>query len=480
MSMKKSILAIFTLAVITAQAQVTVVTGSPKLFNMAKQPAFSAMSRENEHSFVFKHTVNALEVYTLVTADNAGNIKEVKELKINNGVFNNASYITGVYLIGGKLVAVIENPDKTAGLNRLSLRLIENGEVSTKDIPVGAMEFEKLMNQGNWFVSVTQDQDHLAVVGQMPRDKDEPNRYKYFFLDASLQVTKKGQLSFPDDSKRVNFHKFHASDKGDLYLIETGIEKSYKYINVFKASVTGSNGSINAVQPADPSQKIMSYTSAVNEAGDLIIAGYYKKKAGIVVGDEEGRGSWWYSSADGKMTVHEFEKPVSNLNAFGLVKNGHTWFLVGGQYKADREAPTGVGTMKMEENYNYKHHDVWVTAFEENGARKFDIPLAKNYTARNFDADLYPAFGILNGKLAVVYNDHYGKYFPGDPSSTFKLPVLVYISNDGLMEPPVHFAKELQGTGTSYTLYPRIFTSGKKELVLLSGNGTAVKGVVFK
>ena len=473
-------LLIAVLVLMTTSAQVTVSTGSPKLLELTKQSLHTTESLGSDHYFVFRTKENALDVYTVVSSDDKGNIKDVKPLKIDNGVFNNGYYITGVYAVGGKLFAAVENPDKNGGLNRLSLRAIENGEVSKKDIPVGAMEFKKLMNQGNWFISVTPDRNHLAVVGQMPREKDEPNQYKYFFLDASLQVTHKGNLSFPEDGKRVNFNKFYASDKGDLYLIENEFDKTYQYPKLYKASISEPKGTVIPVQPSDPSKKIMSYTATVNEQGDLLLAGYHKSKSAVVVGDEQGRGTWWYSTAEGKMLLNEFEKPVPNLSALGLLRNGDTWFLVGEQYRAEREASTGVGTMQVQENYNYRHNDVLISAFESNGTLKFEIPLAKNYSARNFDVDLYPAYGIMNGKLAVVYNDHYGKYFPENPTSTFKLPVLVYINNDGLMEPPVHFKKELQGTSTSYTLYPHLFTNGNNQLVMLSGNGTGVKGVVFK
>jgi hypothetical protein len=479
MIIKKCIVAAsIMMAVITGYAQVNVSVGDPGNFGFKKRPTFWSFSTADHYYFVFRNTEFAKVTHTLVTADKEGNIEDVMELKFNIGVFNNFFNIVGVYALGSRVIVVMENPDKSAGLNKLTIRVIQGGELSENEYKIGAMEFTKMMNQGNWFVAVTPDKNHLAVVGQMPREKDELNKYKYFFLDDSFKELSSGQLSFPDDTKRESFNNFYASDKGDLYLIENEFDKTYTYPKVYRASVSQPKGTITHVQPADASQKVMSYTTALDDAGNLILAGYYKKKAGFVVGDEQARGTWWYNLSDGKMVMNEFEKPVTNMNAEGLLKNGNTWFLVGEQYKADQERTTQQGT-SFEENYTYKHNDALVTGLDETGTKKFDIPLSKNYSGRNFDADLYPAFGIIKGKLAVVYNDQYSKFFPNSSYSNYKLPVLVYINNDGLMEAPVHFAKQLEVGNSSFTLYPQLFKTGKDEIMMLTGNGTNIKGVVF-
>lgn len=477
---KYLITACFILITVSSYTQVKVSTGSAREFSFKNQPRFTPLATTDKYYFDFRKQENASTVHTLISANNKGSIENISELRIDVGSFNNSFSIVGVYVVGNKLFAAIENPNKSAGLNSLSLRMIENGKIAKDEIKVGAIEFEKLTNQGNWLIAVTPDKNHLAVVGQMPRDKSEPNRYKFFFLDASLKEINKGELSFGDDTKRIVFNDFVASDKGDLYLIKNEFDKTYQYPRVYKSSVLAPKGEIIDVQPEDAGLKVMTYTTAINNEGDLILAGYYKKKSSVVVGDEQAKGSWWYPLSKGKMQMNEFEKPVTNMNAEGLVKNGDTWFLIGEQYKATREASTQQGTQYFEDNYTYKHNDVLVTAFDDAGTKKFEIPLSKNFSYRNFDADLYPGFGILNGKLAVVYNDQYGKYFPNSSYTNYKLPVLVYITNDGLMEQPVHFAKELDVTNSGYTLYPQVFNSGKAELLLLSGNGTNIKSVVFQ
>ncbi len=172
---------------------------------------------------------------------------------------------------------------------------------------------------------------------------------------------------------------------------------------------------------------------------------------------------------------------MSNATAEGIIFNGATTYLIGEQVKADRETPTQQQGLAFEENYNYKHNDIIVTAFDNESVKKFELVLSKKFTARNFDQDLYPAYGIINNKLAVVYNDVYGKYIPNTSYENYKVPVLVYITNDGLMEAPIHFEKEFQTTRTSYTLYPAFSaTNTTSGMILLAGNGSSIKGVVIK
>jgi len=89
------------------------------------------------------------------------------------------------------------------------------------------------------------------------------------------------------------------------------------------------------------------------------------------------------------------------------------------------------------------------------------------------------ASGIINNKLALVFNDQYGKYFDDKYHKNYKLPVEVSITNDGLMESPVLFAKELDVIVSSYTLYPQFFNDDSGQLMLLSGNNQSIKTVTF-
>ena len=152
------------------------------------------------------------------------------------------------------------------------------------------------------------------------------------------------------------------------------------------------------------------------------------------------------------------------MMARGLLKNKDTWFIVGEYYKFDKEMTTR-STQPFEENYNYKHNDLLVVALDESGARKFEIPLSRSYTARNFDTDLYPAFGILNGKLAVVYNDQYGKYFPNASSyANYKLPIIYLLIFYNYLITTTSFKQITPHAAAVATQYIKPIWRGNKQL----------------
>ena len=82
---------------------------------------------------------------------------------------------------------------------------------------------------------------------------------------------------------------------------------------------------------------------------------------------------------------------------------------------------------------------------DADGNKKFQLELAKDFTSRDFDKQYYSTYFICNDKLTVVYNDASKKYLKGYESYYgYQVPVLVQITNDGLMQPPVIFKDDIK------------------------------------
>jgi hypothetical protein len=481
--MKKhiTISASFSCLLILSQAQPTLIHGREKQFSFKKQPRFTSIQISTGAYFYFK-PVDYSSYPRLIAVSNSGNVEYITDLKYQTGHMGNMTDMLNVLSFNDKIIAVMENRNKETKINKLTIREIDNqGTVSTTETEVGSFPFEKMGKSGDWYTSVSPDGKHLAIIGQIPAEKDELVEFKYYFLDAGLKPISSGQFSFSETKKRVFMNAFHASDKGDFYLIKNESEKGYQFPLLYQAKVGATTGTITPITAEDPKHKLMNYMSAVHPNGDLVIAGYLKGKSAITIGDIQAIGSWIYQTSAPKVNISLFEKPVSNATAEGIVFNGNTTYLVGEQLRAEMESRTAQQGLAGEENYNYKHNDILVTAFGSDAVKKFDLNLSRNFSVRNFDQDLYPAFGVINNKLALVYNDQYGKYIPNTSYDNYKMPMLVTITNDGLMEAPVHFDKEFQTTRTTYTLYPQFFSNGSNQhLILLAGNGTSLKGVAVK
>lgn len=468
-----------------ALAQVQVVQGnnSPQ-FSLSKQPEFTSFNTPTANYFVLKRTEHFEKINTLIVADKNGSIITDKEIRVNMGTFNNQSGVKNLLVVNSTPVVFVENHDKNAGKNTLTASTIDaNGNISATAITIGSMDFVKMSNAGDWYAALTPDQKHVAVIGKAPYNKGAAVQFSYFMLDDKLQVTSKGNFTFAGNDKNIYVTNFLASDKGDLYLIADDFDKSYKYPMLYKYTIGGTGSSI-PVMIADQGQKNLNYIARLSPQGDLILAGYMQKKRTFSAGDPAAIGTWMFnSSRPAEVKTFNFDKPITNATAHNLVYNGDTWFLVGEQYKAEKVSTTASGpaSMNFEETYNYTHGDIIVTGFTADGSsKKFDLSIAREWTAKDFDQDLTVASGTINNKLAVVFNDQYGKYIDDRYHKFKKLPVAVLISNAGVMDPPVIFAKELDVLVSSYTLYPQFYNNDPGHLMLLSGNAQSIKTVTFQ
>lgn len=163
------------------------------------------------------------------------------------------------------------------------------------------------------------------------------------------------------------------------------------------------------------------------------------------------------------------------LTARTLLINGNTVFLTAEQFKKETES-LPAGNTSFDYNYNYKHKSDMVFGLNPDGSKKFAIELAKDFSARNFDRQFYSGYFICHGKLTVIYYDHTEKYMPGDYNYGSMIPVLVQITNDGLLQSPVVFKDHLR-LGSGNTLYPSLSVqdaANNIKMLMVSGSTAKV------
>jgi len=478
---------LFASATISAFGQVKVSQGQNSSdFKLTKQPKFTSFAKDETSYFVISNKNQTYEKsYTLIAADKSGNIITDKDVQLNPGVSNNSYDLTSILVVGKSPVAFVENHSKGDGKNTLTTRMIDNnGNMNASGITVGSMDLSKMSNPGEWYTCLSPDKKHVAVLGKVAHEKNAAEQFKYFILDEDLKETGKGQFSFAGNTNEISIFDFLTSDKGDLYIISEDFDKTYKYPVLYQYSAADVP-SIVPVMISDPGLKNLSYTCSVNPNGNLLIAGYMQKKKTFSSGDSEAAGTWLFNSAKpSEVKTSNFDKPVTNMTARNIVYNGDTFFLIGEQYKADKEQGSTLGMAQMRlgtgSNYTYIHNDLMVTGFNTDGNKKFEMPISRKWSTRNQDQEFMIASGVVGNKLALVYNDDYSKYIDDKYRKNTKLPIAVSISNDGLMDAPVHFAKQLDVIVSTYTLLPQYFSVNEGKIIVLSGNAQSVKTVIFE
>ena len=223
---------------------------------------------------------------------------------------------------------------------------------------------------------------------------------------------------------------------------------------------------------------IFSYTAATTPTNELVIAGTTYERKTVTVGEKMANGVFYFTNKgkiESSFTYTALDAPVENLTARKLLMNGATIFLMTEIFKEEKITPpaSAAGTAaSFETNYNYTHKNEYIIAFEETGAKKFELNVAKEFTARDFNRQYLAGYFIINGKLTIVYNDASRKYDQTTSNNSI-VPVIVTITNDGMLSSPIVLIDKLK-LPYNYLLYPSVNTvSGDTMMFLMKNNDTS-------
>ncbi|MEO8147612.1 MAG: hypothetical protein ABI723_08250 [Bacteroidia bacterium] len=481
----KTLLLLSTIFSQVLQAQtLTLTPGSEAATQLVKKSEYQSFTSGSDRYFITKAYKDAFMHYSLLSYDARGQVTYNGELKIKGGVFNNTFGIDDVLPLGNKVYAMVEHLDKAAGKNTLLARVFDApGSISEKETEVMNIPFEKLMNSGFNFSVVSPDKNTLAVIGEMPFDKEQPAKFKVVLFDKDFKKTAEGEINLPGENTKKKSMTAYVSNNGVVYLLkETFTNKGEIVLGVYQFNPAKGNDVKEYIIEVTPPDQIYSYTCEVNPNNELIVIGTYYKRQALTVGGTLTSGVFYFTNkglSEKLFKTFPLEAPIENLTARKIFVNDNTIFLTAEQYReeTEKQAP---GYMSFDYNYNYTHKNDYVIGMNDDGTKKFQIELAKDFTVRNFDRQFYSGYFICNGKLTVVYNDQTKKYMPSDSYYGYQIPLLVQITNDGLMQSPVIFKDNLK-LERSFILYPSLgVQDANNQVALLMGNGAYMKILTIK
>lgn len=463
---------------LSAWSQFKVIESEAVNYKMLGKPTVYSFAVEDATYFVVKQTQSVYNTFDLLKVEADGDLTPAKELKFDVGTFKNMNDLNAFQAVGNQLYALVENRNKEDGLNTLTIREVDNTgideEVAAK---VGAIPYTKMIDPGTWLSYVTPDRQHLAIVAVYPKEKEQPQKGKYYFLDASLKLVTSGDISIGNEKKKNYAFQLLASNAGDFYLINDEFDKSYRFPVVYTKKATEKTFTEFPCVFNDPIRNF-NYKAAISPEGQLVLGGYTQPKQGFRVGDVVANGIWIYHTQN-PTTINTlpFDKGITNLKVSNLYFNQGAIMMVGEQVAEERENRPA-GSMSFEENYQYKFGDIVVTGYSPDANSKFDISLNRTFNSRNIVNDLYCASGIIHNKLTVVYNDDLRKYVQN--SYSYKVPVSANITAEGLLEQPAHYEKEFKTGNTGFNMLSQYSSASDKKMVVLLYNGQSFKAATFE
>lgn len=478
-------------AVTLSAQKITMTPGNRLAFTPVKESKPLNFVLNGNHYFFNEYYKNSTTNYYMQSFDNTGRSLSNAQLELNPGVFNNTYSIDQVVGVGTKVYALIEHLDKAGGKNTLLAREIDTyGKISDKEVEVMSIPFEKIMNSGYNNSAVSPDNKMLAVAGELPFVKEQPGKFKIALYNQDLKKVQEGEISLPGENTKNKSMSVSVANDGTVYLIKKGMTKKGEItLAVYQwsaASATEVKEYIVETATTDqPNNYITSYASEINAANELIISGTYYTRRTMSAGEKQAVGIFYFTNKGKSETLFKtfaLDAPVDNLTARKVLVNGNTVFLTAEQFKENRitPPPSTAGSMNFDYNYDYTHKNEMIIAMDTEGNKKFQLELSKNFVVRDFDRQYFSGYFICNGKLTVIYNDQTSKYIKNDSYYQNIVPVLVQITNDGLMQPPVVFKNDLK-LEQYYFLYPSVSVQdGPNQLSFLMGDNDNTKFLSMK
>lgn len=425
--------------------------------------------------FVTRYMESATMTYYVESYSVTGRALAQTKLEIPVGSFNNSFNLDGVVGLGDQAYALVEHMVKETKKYTLSIRPIDaNGKVSSTDTELMTMPFEKVMNSGFYESSVSPDKNTLAICGQLAYDKELEARFKIALFDKSLKSVMETEVKLPgEDTKNKQVSVVVAND-GSVYLIKRGMNKIGEItLGVYQVDMKSGLVKEYVVELVAPSY-IYTYQTTLSDNNELIIAGTYYKRTTVSVGDKKAMGIFFFTNknkAESVMTNFLLDTPVENLTARKILVNGNTIYLAAEQFKEERIDPPASAagsTAALDYNYTLTHKNEYVVGMDADGNRKFELNLPKTFTVRNIDHQYVSAYFISGGKFTMVYNDQRQKFTTESEHGSL-IPVVVQITNDGLMQPGVPMIDKIKLPYDQVLYTAKYVPLSSNEVVFLTG-----------
>ncbi len=431
--------------------------------------------------FVTSYMESATMTYYVESYSDNGNALSQTKLEIPVGSFNNSFNLDGVVGLGDQAYAMVEHMVKETKKYTLSIRSIESsGKVSTTDTELMTMPFEKVMNSGFYESSVSPDKNTLVICGQLSFDKELEARFKLALFDKSLKSIVETEIKIPgEDTKNKQMEVLVAND-GTVYLIKRSMNKIGEIVlTAYQVDMKTGTAKEYFIELTAPSY-IYTYETAISDNNDLIVAGTYYNRTTVAVGDKKATGIFFFTNKNKQESVMSnfpLDTPVDNLTARKILVNGNTIYLAAEQFKEDRIDPPASAagsTAALDYNYTLTHKNEYVIGMDTEGKRKFELNLAKSFTVRNVDHQYVSAYFISGGKFTMVYNDQRQKFTTESDHGSL-IPVVVQITNDGLMQPGVPMIEKIKLPYDQMLYTAKYVQLNDNEVVFLTGKNEMSK-----
>ncbi len=364
-----------------------------------------------------------------------------------------ASDLQNVIELEDRLIVLSKVMDKKMAKHQINAQVYSEKNNSVSDNKVlASFPISGYSKSGFYNITISPDQTKIAIVANMPFEKNTKENAKIWVYDNMLNLLWK-------QSETLNYESERAYNES-VFIDNTGLVFLNKTTNAYKKTrenelLTFNGTSVNTQKISSPGFIPMKM-QLITVNGKPMLTGFYwdGKKTVIKINSTEGNdnnGAFLYDiQANNLIGIHEWStnlntKDLKSLQVVDVKIIGDDIFLIGEKQLTDSAFRKQGNTTTMELDYTYTFGPSIVVNLDTKGTLKGFTPLFNTKTFTNYAKE--------NGSLSALYLENGLRVFSNDSNNDISLKT--YFSNE-----KTSFSKPMiipfeGGTSTIPSLLPK-------------------------
>ena len=400
-----------------------------------------------------------------------------------------ANIYKGIFALKSNLTMFKSEFTKASGtkLYQLYYYPFESNGTRKKKTLLTSINAESAFNSGNFVISASPDGSKLAVLSELPFNKDGMEKCSLAVYDQQFGLIWKKEYEFPYESSKVPNNDLFVNNDGIAFILKRiKAKKQFDRFSLFTFTTNGQNIIEKKIDLGN-AFTISTYKHLFNDRGDLILSGYYyiDKNVGINVETPDGPFYILLSAATGDLSASRANNVKShkqNLVALQLLPlPGNEVLLLGEQqFVSTRLIPGKPG----EYNYEYINRTVSLSRMTSDGSLTWEYNMDRELKSENDGGRSLSSFAWTKGDdTHLVFVDHLYRrddrkqvvIAPGLAGA--KVAVVETIGNDGKLKTS-SYVKDIRigGKTGEYMFIPASASLFGPSVFLLSARGAELVG----
>jgi hypothetical protein len=400
-----------------------------------------------------------------------------------------ANIYKGIFALKDRLVMFKSEFSKLTGekLYHLHYYLFESNGIRKKKTLLRSIRSESAFNSGNFVISASPDGSKLAVLSELPYNKDGIEKCLLSVYDQQFGLLWEKAYEFPYESTKVPNNDVFVNNQGKVFILKRiKAKKQFDRFSLFTFGANGQNVIEKKVEFGN-AFTISTYKHIINDQGDLILAGYYynDKNVGINVETPDGLFYLRVDAVTGDLDASRFTpvKPQKqNLVALQVISlPGNEVLLLGEQqFVSTRPIPGKLG----EYNYEYTNRTISLSKMTSDGSLAWEYNMDRELKSENDGGRFLSTFAWARGEeIHLVFADHLYRrdeakqVVIGPGLAGVRVAVLETIGSDGKLKASA-YVKDIRigGKNGEYMFIPGSASIFGSSVFLLSARGVELVG----